>query len=147
MTRTTHSLIELVHALNEGAAFYDHAAKFTSDPIVADACFRVRHVKSKIAAALAAEIAIDAEASPHKDGTWIVALRHGYADIAARIFANPEPDALAGIDLQEDRVLDAFRLIAASDPSERVRQLIAGHLADVQSMHEEITRLPHARAA
>ena len=147
MSRTTHSLIELVHALNEGAAFYEHAANFTHDPIVADAYFRMRHVKAKVAAALATEIAIDADARPHKDGTWIVALRHGYADIAARIFANPDDEAVTGIDSQEDRVLDAFRLIAASDPSERVRQLIASHLADIQRMHDEITRLPRSRAA
>ncbi len=147
MTRTTHSLIELVHALNEGAAFYEHAASFIRDPLVADACFRVRHVKAKIAASLAAHIAVDADATPHKDGTWIAALRDGYADIAARVVAHPGLEALAGIDLLEDRVLDAFRLIAASDPSEHVRHLIAGHLADVQSLHDEITRLPHSRAA
>jgi uncharacterized protein (TIGR02284 family) len=147
MTRTTHSLIELVDALNDGSAFYDHAAQFTRDPIVADAYFRVHHIKAKIAAALAAEISVDPAAVPHNDGAWIAALRARHADIAARIYADPDNAAVAGIGGQEDHVLDAFCLRGASDPSERARNLLAVHLADIQSMHDEITRLPQARAA
>lgn len=146
MARTNHALIELVHALHDGVAFYELALKHTRDPVLADTYFRMRHVKTSIAEHLDAQI-IDAGDVGHRDGTWIGALRHGYADIAARMSDDPDGNYLASIEAQEDRVLDAFRLAAASDPSEEVRALAKAQVPDVQRMHDEIHNLQRSKAA
>lgn len=146
MSRTTHSLIELVHALEHGITFYDQAARWARNPSVVDALFRMRHVKTTIAAALAAEVAV-APGAGHEDGAWIGALGHGYADMAAKLLDACNDGSPFGIQAQEERLLDAFRLVAASDPSERVRTLVQRHVPDVQRMHDEICNLPRSWAA
>jgi len=146
MNRTSHSLIELVHALENGAAFYEQAIGNSRDPQVADLFHRMHHVKSSIAAALTAEIAWEND-GPHRDGTWVGALRHAYSDIAARMSAQPDGDCLPAIEAQEDRLLDAFRLAAASDPNGRVRDLARTYLPDVQRLHAELHHLQQSRAA
>ncbi|KFN43877.1 PA2169 family four-helix-bundle protein [Arenimonas oryziterrae] len=142
MTRISHSLIDLVHALNDGIAFYDQASRKSENPHHADVFFRMRHIKSAIAADLNAEIAIEGEA-PHLDGSWIGALRHGYAELQSKLANDTNQAWLDQIESQEDRILDAFRLASASDPSDRVRELAKLYLPDVQRMHDEISALTH----
>ena len=141
---TSHSLVELVHALNDGIAFYDEAQKLTTDSQIADTYSRLRHLKKKIASDLNAEIAGQGE-QPHSDGTWAGALRKGYADIAAKMSSDPDQSFLDHVEEQEDRVLDAFRIASASDHSARVRELAKQYLPDVQRMHDEIRSLQHAK--
>lgn len=145
MSHTTrHSLVELVHALNDGIAFYDEARKITSDSRLADTYSRLRHLKTTIASDLNAEIAVQGD-KPHSDGTWAGAVRKGYADIAAKMSSDPNQSFLDHVEEQEDRVLDAFRIASTSDHSARVRELAKQYLPDVQRMHDEIRSLQHAK--
>lgn len=141
---TNHSLVELVHALNDGIAFYDEAQKLTTDSQLADTYSRLRRLKTTIASDLNAEIAVQGE-QPHSDGTWAGALRKGYADIAAKMSSDPNQSFLDHVEEQEDRVLDAFRIASSSDSSARVRELARQYLPDVQRMHDEIRSLQHAK--
>ena len=140
----SHSLVELVHALHDGIAFYDEAQKLTNDSQLADTYARLRRLKTTIASDLNAEIAMQGE-KPHGDGTWAGAMRKGYADIAARMSSDPDQSFLDHVEAQEDRVLDAFRIASASDQSVRVRELAKRYLPEVQRMHDEIRRLQHAK--
>ncbi len=140
MRGTAQSLVELVHALELGITFYDGAMQYVTDPSVADIFFRVRQTKKNLAAALASEITSPSDAT-YKDGTWILALRQGYAGIGSDLARNADVADALGLDVQEDRLLDAFRLIAASDPSEHVRAVVQQHLPTVQRMHAEISSL------
>ncbi len=146
MIGTSHSLIELVHALEFGIAFYENAMREATDPRVADIFFRMQQTKKTIAMALTAEI-VSHPAVAHKDGTWILALRQGYADIGNDLARGANAVHALGIEAQEDRLLDAFRLIAASDPSESVRAVVQRQLPAVQRMHTEISNLTRSWAA
>lgn len=145
MSHISHSLSELVNALNDGIAFYDEASRKTRHHAYTDVFSRMRHLKTTIAADLNAEIALEGEQTK-SDGTWLGSLRINYAELLADMSEHPNHAFISQVEAQEDRVLKAFNSASNADSSERVRELARLYLPEVQRMHDEIRALKNLSA-
>jgi len=144
--KTAATLNDLVEALNDGIAFYDHAAKETNDLAHQDLYRNMSRLKGLIAADLKAEVARQGE-EPANDSTWLGEFRQGYADLKAKLVKDPDAAYVSSLEEQEDRVLKAFREAVESDQPPRVRELAATHLPEVQGMHDRMRALKMAKKA
>lgn len=144
--KSASTLNDLVEALNDGIAFYDHAASETKDVAHQDLYRNMSRLKGLIAADLKAEVARQGE-EPANDSTWLGEFRQGYADLRSRLVKVPDVAYVSSLEAQEDRVLKAFREAVDSDQPARVRELAATHLPEVRSMHDRMRALKMARKA
>jgi uncharacterized protein (TIGR02284 family) len=144
--KTTATLNDLVDALNDGIAFYDHAAIETRDLHQKDLFHDMSRIKGNIAADLKVEVAkLGGEAA--NDSSWLGDFRQGYADLKAKLTKDPDAAYVAALEAQEDRVLEAFRDAMEADQPARVRELAAQYLPDVRRMHDQMRDLKIARQA
>jgi len=136
MSEMTHSLSELVQALNDGIAFYDEASRITHNHVYSDVFSRMRHLKTAIAADLNAEIAIEGEPT-QSEGSWQGSLRMKYADLLADMSEHPSHAYISQVEAQEDRLLSVFTRASSSDQSGRVRELANLYPPEVQRNQKE----------
>lgn len=146
MTKTTATLNDLVGALNDGIAFYDHAAQETHDVRRKDLFHNMSRLKGNIAADLKVEVAKQG-GEPANDSHWLGDLRQSYADLKAKLTKDPDAAYVAALEAQEDRVLHAFRDAMDSDQPVHVRELAAKYLPDVRQMHDQMRDLKQAKQA
>lgn len=144
--KTAHTLNDLVEALNDGIAFYDHAAKETTDASHQDLYRNMSRLKGIIAADLKSEIAKQG-ATPANDSSWLGEFRQGYADLKAKLSKDPDATYVAALEAQEDRVLHAFRDAIDGDQPPRVRELASTYLPEVRDMHDRMRDLKKAKQA
>ena len=140
MTRTSATLNELVEALNDGIAFFELAAERSSEAAHIELFQRIRHLKETIAADLRAEVTRNGD-EPTGDGTWLGLFRQSYADLRARLATDTEASYIAALEEQEDRIVAAFRDATAQDQPQRVRELAASYLPEVEQMHDSLRAL------
>ncbi|MFY2763191.1 ferritin-like domain-containing protein [Arenimonas sp. MALMAid1274] len=144
--KTANTLNDLVEALNDGIAFYDHAAKETQDASHQDLFRNMSRLKSIIAADLKTEVARQGE-TPANDSSWLGEFRQGYADLKAKLAKDPDATYVAALEAQEDRVLHAFRDAVDGDQPARVRELASTYLPQVRDMHDRMRALKQAKQA
>ncbi len=146
MTKITATLNDLVDALNDGIAFYDHAAQETYDLRRKDLFHNMSRIKGNIAGELKVEVAkLGGDAA--NDSHWLGEFRQGYADLKAKLTKDPDAVYISALEAQEDRVLHAFRDAMESDQPVRVRELAAKYLPDVRQMHDQMRDLKQAKQA
>lgn len=141
--KTAATLNDLVEALNDGIAFYDHAATETSDSVHLQLYRDMSRIKGVIAADLKAEVAKQG-GTPANDSSWLGEFRQGYADLKAKLVKDPDAAYVASLEAQEDRVLHAFRDALDQDQPPRVRELAAAYLPEVRGMHDRMRALKKA---
>ncbi|TNJ33253.1 PA2169 family four-helix-bundle protein [Arenimonas terrae] len=140
MTRPSATLNELVEALNDGIAFFGLAAERSTSAAHIELFQRVRHLKETIAADLRAEVARNGD-EPAGHGSWLGSFRQSYADLRARLASDSEASFIAALEEQEDRIVAAFRDATAQDQPQRVRELAASYLPEVEQMHDSLRAL------
>lgn len=146
MNTTTATLNDLVDALNDGIAFYDHAAQETNDLRHRDIFHTMSRLKGSIASELKLEVSKQG-GEPANDSHWLGEFRQGYTDLKAKLTKDPDATYVAALEAQEDRVLHAFRDATHDDQPVRVRQLAEKYLPDVRRMHDQMRDLKQAKQA
>lgn len=144
--KTAASLNDLVEALNDGIAFYDHAATETNDAAHRQLFQDMSRVKRTIAGDLKAEV-LRQGGEPANDSSWLGDFRQGYADLKAKLVKDSDAAYVASLEAQEDRVLHAFRDAVDADQPVRVREIAAKYLPEVQGMHDRMRALKLAHKA
>lgn len=143
---TVASLNDLVEALNDGIAFYDHAATEATSAAHKQLFLDMSRVKRTIAADLKAEVAKQG-GEPANDSSWLGDLRQGYADLKGKLSGDPDAAYIDSLEAQEDRVLHSFRDAVDSSQPSRVRELAIAHLPEVTAMHDRMRALKLAGKA
>jgi uncharacterized protein (TIGR02284 family) len=143
---TVATLNDLVEALNDGIAFYDHAATESDDAVHVQLYRDMSRIKGVIAADLKAEVARQG-GKPANDSSWLGDFRQGYADLKAKLMKDPDEAYVSSLEEQEDRVLHAFRDALDQDQPPRVRELAAAYLPEVRGMHDRMRALKKAKTA
>lgn len=144
--KTTASINDLVEALNDGIAFYDHAASETHDAAHKQLFQEMSRMKRAIAADLRTEVA-SGGGEPANDSSWLGDFRQGYADLKAKLVKDPDAAYVASLEAQEDRVVHAFRDAFDTDQPPRVREIASKYLPEVQSMHDRMRALKRSNQA
>lgn len=144
--KTTATLNDLLEAVNDGIAFYDHAATEATQPAHQQLFRDMSSSKSAIATDLKAELAV-LGGEPANDSTWLGDFRQGYADLKAKLTKDPDAAYIDSLEAQEDRVLHAFRDAVDADQPSRVRELAIAHLPAVTAMHDRMRALKRAGKA
>ena len=137
---TSASLDELVATLNDGVAFYDHAAGKVADADLADLFGRMARLKQAIAGDLNVEIALLGE-RPRDQGSVFGAIRLAYAEVLGALTDRNAASFVAQLEEQEDRLLAAFRDAVLGGDSPRVRDLALRYYPEVERMHARMSRL------
>ena len=140
MSQTSASLDELVAALNDGVAFYDHAARKVTDPGFIDLFERMARLKQAIAGDLNVEIALLGE-RPRDQGSMLGAIRIAYAEALGALTDQNAATYVARLEQQEDRLLAAFRDAVLAGDSSRVRDVALRYYPEVERMHAQMSRL------
>lgn len=143
---TVATLNDLVEALNDGVAFYDHAATEANSTAHRELFQEMSRTKRAIASDLKLEVARQG-GEPANDSTWLGEFRQGYADLKAKMTKDPDAAYIASLEAQEDRVLHSFRDAVDSNQPSRVRELAIAHLPKVTAMHDRMRALKHAKQA
>ena len=144
--KTAASLNDLVEALNDGIAFYDHAAAETNDQAHRQLFLDFSRMKRTIAGDLKSEVMAQG-GQPANDSSWLGEFRQGYADLKAKMVKDADAAYVTSLEAQEDRVLHAFRDAVDADQPVRVRELAAKYLPEVKSMHDRMRALKQANKA
>ncbi len=144
--KTAASLNDLVEALNDGIAFYDHAATETNDQAHRQLFQDMSRMKRTIAGDLKSEVVAQG-GEPANDSSWLGEFRQGYADLKAKLVKDSDAAYVASLEAQEDRVLHAFRDAVEADQPARVREIAAKYLPEVKGMHDRMRALKLAKKA
>jgi len=144
--KTAANINDLVEALNDGIAFYDHAAGETNDAAHKQLFQDMSRIKRSIATDLKTEV-VSAGGEPANDSSWLGDFRQGYADLKAKMVKDSDAAYVASLEAQEDRVLHAFRDAVDEDQPVRVREIAAKYLPEVQGMHDRMRALKLANQA
>jgi uncharacterized protein (TIGR02284 family) len=144
--KTAANINDLVEALNDGIAFYDHAAAETDDAAHKQLFQDMSRIKRNIASDLKTEV-VRQGGEPANDSSWLGDFRQGYADLKAKLSKDSDAAYVASLEAQEDRVLHAFRDAVDADQPERVREIAAKHLPEVQGMHDRMRALKLSKQA
>ena len=144
--KTSATLNDLIEALNDGIAFYDHAATEATQPVHQQLFRDMSRIKTAIVTDLKAEVAVRG-GEPANDGTWLGDFRQGYADLKAKLTKDPDAAYINSLEAQEDRVLHSFRDAVYADQPSRVRELAIAHLPEVTAMHDRMRALKQAGKA
>jgi uncharacterized protein (TIGR02284 family) len=134
------SLVELLHVLHDGIAFYEQAAEKVAESRLVDFFLRMGYQKKAIAADLHAELERLGELEP-VDGTVRGRLRQAYAEVLAVLSDDTARSYVEQLEQHEDLLLAAFREACDDGAPERVRDLARLHFPEVNRMHLEMQRL------
>lgn len=144
--KTAASINDLVEALNDGVAFYDHAAGEAKESGHKQLFHDMSRIKRSIATDLKSEV-LRQGGEPANDSSWLGDFRQGYADLKAKMVEDSDGAYISALEAQEDRVLHAFRDAVDADQPARVREIAAKYLPEVQGMHDRMRALKLAKKA
>lgn len=140
VTQTSASLEELVATLNDGVAFYEHAARKVTDAGFVDLFERMARLKQAIAGDFNVEISLLGE-RPREQGSMFGAIRIAYAEVLGALTDQNAATYVARLEEQEDRLLAAFRDAVLGGESSRARDLALRYYPEIEQMHAEMSRL------
>ena len=138
------TLDELVEVLNDGINFFGDAAELSRDGRHARLFRELRQCKQAIAEALRTAAPLGAHVR-QGEGSLLSGLRQGYADLRARLSADPDQVYIQALEAHEDRIQAPFRTAVEHSPPSPVRDDAREKLPQVRRMHARLRELKHHR--